>query len=68
MPAGLAYVRAVNFDWVPTMKPNSAIQNTLVITFAAVVIIALSAFATGYTGDVRFNIGPNGIQFEMDSN
>ena len=48
------------------MKPNSAIQNTLAITFIAVVLIAVSAFATGFAGDVRFNIGPEGIQFEID--
>ena len=53
---------------LPTMKPNSAIQNTLAITFIAVVLIAVSAFATGYAGDVRLNIGADGIQFEMDSN
>ena len=50
---------------LPIMKQSSVIQNTLAITFIAVVLIAVSAFATGYAGDVRFNIGPEGIQFEI---
>ena len=50
---------------LPTMKPNSAIQNTLAIIFLGVVLVAVSAFATGYAGDVRLNIGADGIQFEM---
>ena len=49
------------------MKQNLGIQHTLMITFIAVVLIAVSAFFTGYAGDVRFNIGPEGIQFELDA-
>ena len=49
------------------MKQNLGIQQTLMITFIAVVIIALSAFFTGYAGRVTFIVGPNGIQFELDS-
>ena len=48
------------------MKQNSAIQNTLAITFITIAFVAVSAFATGYAGDVRFKIGPDGIQFEID--
>ena len=47
------------------MKQNSAIQDTLAITFISVILIAVSAFVTGYAGNIRLNIGPNGIQFEM---
>ncbi len=49
------------------MKPNSAIQNTLAITFIAVVIIVVSAFATGYAGNVSIKIGPNGIEIVMEN-
>ena len=50
---------------LPTVKPNSAIPNTLAIILITVILIAVSAFVTGYAGNIRFNIGPNGIQFEM---
>ena len=47
------------------MKQYSAIQNTLAITFLTIALVAMSAFATGYAGDIRFNIGAEGIQFEI---
>ena len=48
------------------MKQNLGIQHTLMITFITVVIIAVSAFVTGYAGNVRFKVGPEGIQFEIE--
>lgn len=47
------------------MKQDLGIQHTLMITFIAVVLIAVFAFVTDYAGDVLFKIGPEGIHFEI---
>ena len=45
---------------------SSFLHQTLVVTLIVMGVIAVGAFFSGYAGDVLFNVGPNGINLELD--